>query len=323
MEARRNLQIWDVFFSLVRTGSVTQTSFELNRSGSDISKMIRSLEKDLGFALFDRTKRPFAPTQRALSLAEEIQPLVRSLDRGIGRVIGGTQNVLLRVAAPIDLSIDFLDEQILDYSDLHPNVSFSVSHTPGVKTVLEGTADVVLMQRPADSSNLVIRPCITCGCCPLASPQYLEKHGTPHSLSELREHTGLLLRWNEEPPTQHLYSGDGVPSEMLRWKKAFVADNQITLRTWALNHRGIALDIAASGIVQELKEGKLVPVLPDWHRKSWELCVVTRSDREEESSEIRDFASWWAVREGIDSMRRYVTGSGIITEMLGKKPFSP
>ncbi|MDL2059775.1 LysR family transcriptional regulator [Mesosutterella sp. AGMB02718] len=316
MDRLLNLQAWEVFFSLLRTGSISATAIEMNISCSAVSKLVQSLEKSLGCQLFDRSRRPFLPTPRALELESSVSPIVASLKSAIETCTEGPRKIMLRIAAPPDLVVDFLSMQIMRYCLSHENLSVELSISPKLEDVLEGSVDAALLQRPVSSAGLVVRPCITCSCYPLASPAYLKKNGTPQTLDDLKQHTGLLLRWNGEPPTQFLYNRDGVPSKMLSWNRAFVADNQVTLRSWAIAGCGITLDLAASHVIEELKAGQLVPVLKQWHRQNWELCVVTRADREKASQELKNFATWWASKEGLDSMSRVVAGTAFVKKIM-------
>jgi DNA-binding transcriptional LysR family regulator len=316
VDSRQNLHNWEILFSLIRTGSITETALEMDCAASAVSKAVRALEEDMGCDFFDRTSRPFRPTGEALDLVYRVQPLLSSLKNAIDETERSRESVLLRVAAPPDLIIDFLGDQIMTYCEAHKNISLDLSLTPSLEGIVSGKLDAALMQQPVSKAGLVIRPCITCSCCPLASPEYLKKHGTPKTLADLKDHTGLLLRWNGEPPSRFLYGQDGVPSPAIAWKRFFITDNQVTLRNWALAGCGITIDLAASHVIEELESGQLVPVLSEWHRKDWRLCVVTRSDREEASPELRNFAAWWASRESLDSMTRIVQGTDIIRQSL-------
>lgn len=315
---KMNLMCWEVFFSLMHTGSSTETANELNRNGADVSKIIRALEKDLGTDLFDRSSRPFKPTQTALKLAESLFPFYSGFRDTVESVGQENRGVLFRVSAPIDLATRYIPQQLMAYSQMHRNVRIELKLSTELRAVREGSIDAALLQRPGDISGLTVRPCITSTCCPLASTEYLKNFGIPKNPNDLVRHTGLLMRWNNGAPTSFLYDKHGQSSPMLRWRNIFIADNQITLKHLALQHWGITLDLSASNAIEEIRKGQLVPILTDWSRENWELCVITRTDKENSNIELKHFAEWWAARERSDSMSRVSAGLKAVEEAIEK-----
>lgn len=63
----------EMFQTLLRTLSVTETAQELASSQPTISRELKALEAQLGFALFDRKSRRLEPTSRALALNVVVQ----------------------------------------------------------------------------------------------------------------------------------------------------------------------------------------------------------------------------------------------------------
>ena len=82
----------------------------------------------------------------------------------------------------------------------------------------------------------------------------------------------------------------------------------MTLKRLLLNHRGIAVDLFLGHAVDEINEGKVVPVLRGWERAPWHMCVVTRTEDAERSPRLRAFAEWFAGYAG--NALRVVTRKG-------------
>ena len=61
------------FEATTRLSSVSLAARELNLTDGAISRVIRELEADLGFALFERANRRIAPNLVALSLANDVR----------------------------------------------------------------------------------------------------------------------------------------------------------------------------------------------------------------------------------------------------------
>lgn len=57
--------------------------------------------------------------------------------------------------------------------------------------------------------------------------------------------------------------------------------------------QGIALSLAPYHCIDELEDGKLVPILNGWHRPSQANFIAVKNN-DWKIKTIRHFASWWA-----------------------------
>ena len=67
--------------TVVETGSVTRAGELLHLVQPAVTRQIRSLERELGVALFERTRHGMRPTAAGLSLAERARRALTELDR--------------------------------------------------------------------------------------------------------------------------------------------------------------------------------------------------------------------------------------------------
>ena len=311
----KNLLAWEAFLHTARTGNITLTAQVLNIDGSAVSRLIKGLEEELEQPLFDRSSRPFSLTPRGKRLREEVEPLVTGFEALISRRFEEPKQII-RVSAPADLSRDIIPEQLMNYTIEHPNVQFELSSLGSASEVLAGTVDAALTQhRPSNNANLTLRPCITASSPVLATPEYIARAGLPRSSADLRYHTGLLQKSRLHPVTSILYSG-GEPSELLRWKNVFIANDQYSLKHVLLRGYGITIDLCPQFVVDELDSGRCIPILDDWARPAWDLCIVTRSDQESSNPTLRHFAQWWANEEMVGSMSRVMAGRRALERAL-------
>ena len=65
MKPRENLLSWQVFLTTAVTKNISKTSIELDMDLKTVSRIVKELESDLGFILFDRSCRPFKLTEGA------------------------------------------------------------------------------------------------------------------------------------------------------------------------------------------------------------------------------------------------------------------
>jgi len=103
---RRNdlsLRLLEIFGTLMLHQTTVDTATELGISQPAVSLAIKELEKQLGFALFERVKRRLHPTGEARSLFEEIEPLLsmmRSVESHVRDLRDGTEGKLRVMATP-------------------------------------------------------------------------------------------------------------------------------------------------------------------------------------------------------------------------------
>ena len=73
-------------------------------------------------------------------------------------------------------------------------------------------------------------------------------------------------------PTMILYR-DGVASNIIHWQNIYLSHDQFLIRNMVLNHQGITPDLYLGHVVEELRQGKIVPILPGWERQNWNMHI--------------------------------------------------
>lgn len=69
------------FLTFCRTRSVTKTQAELSLSASAVSRHLAAFEREIGFAVIDRMKKPYAPTSEGLYFAQVLTDLLKPAGR--------------------------------------------------------------------------------------------------------------------------------------------------------------------------------------------------------------------------------------------------
>lgn len=298
MKTFENLVAWEALVVASKTGSITRTALILDMEITRVSRLLAELEDAVGFPFFDKRRRPMRPTPECIELVNKLEPLIDGFRMLRAENAAPEETFRIRFAAPAELSQDYLIGFLCTYSNDHPNTVFSL--VPEVRPNQMHGTDVdaaVLNHMPDDDTGLVIRHFHSSSTVPLATPEYLEKHGTPRTIADLAHHTGLAYQSVNNPPITSLYR-NGVASPPLRWQKTHSCSNQLLLKTFLLNHMGIATDLFLGHVVNEIQTGRIVPVLRGWERKPWHMCIATRMEDELKTPRLRAFAEWFAVYAG-------------------------
>lgn len=157
---------YEIFRSIVETGNFTRTAETLNLSQSAVSHAIRSLETELGFELFTRSKKGVEITKAGLEIQSFVTSMLsakRRLDNKIN-AINGIESGHLRIASIGSASTIVLPELIHRYSRLYPNVklTFKEGGLDEMRNLLESDrADIIFIVRELLTTDMYAEECFT------------------------------------------------------------------------------------------------------------------------------------------------------------------
>jgi len=148
---------------LRETGSLAYTAERLHLSQSALSYQFKELEDRLGLSLFIRKSKPLRFTSaglRLLQLADEILPALRSTERDLARLAGGTAG-RLHMAIECHSCFQWLMPCIDQFRDAWPEVEidlasgFSFAPLPALS---RGDLDLVVTSDPLDLPGITYVP---------------------------------------------------------------------------------------------------------------------------------------------------------------------
>lgn len=188
---------WDgisEFVYVAENESFTLASKKMAISTAQVSRQISALEKRLNIKLFYRTTRKVSLTEEGRIFYQHCRSVLDGLDaaeRAITNLQSKPQGKI-KLTAPVTYGekqiLPLVNNFIKQYSDIE--VSAYLSNRQ-IDIVDEGYDLAIRLGKLSDSTmmakKLGKRANYVC-----ASPQYLEKHGVPHSISELNKHSCLL-----------------------------------------------------------------------------------------------------------------------------------
>lgn len=251
-----------VFSEVVQSGSFIDAGRRLGLTSSGVSKKISRFEDRLGVRLFNRTTRSLSLTEAGQALFERCENILVAIEdaEDTARNLSTVPKGILRIAASDALSLEVLVPFLKEFQKDYPDVSVLLLQGDGGVNLLNERVDIALLfERPAESSfiarKLIDDPWVIC-----ASPQYLERHGTPAAPSELLDHRCLTIHAKGQTNDQWAFRGDGGV-EKIQLDSAFSGIG-LTVKAAALNNMGIAR-LAHFLVSSEIATGMLEPLLAD------------------------------------------------------------
>ncbi|MGI2942902.1 LysR family transcriptional regulator [Vibrio diabolicus] len=179
----------ETFRTVMRSGSVTVAAKTLCRTQPAISAMLVSLEKELGFALFERHKGRLIPNPEAYFLLEETDAILERLSRST-QLMAEVKNLTrgkLRIACMPAAALFFMPHVIAEFVKDRPEVEVSMmmrSSTMVQDWVASQQYDIGYSELPKDRDSFHVEPIHLEGVCALHKdhPLALKEVITPKDL---------------------------------------------------------------------------------------------------------------------------------------------
>lgn len=250
----------DLLVAVLDAGSLTAAAERLGLPRATLSRRLTKLEDDMGTRLLHRTTRTLTPTDAGLELYKHARPIVAAVESATAaiRARDGTPRGLLRVTLPPGGQTLFGD-LLASFMTRYPEVRLEVlAVTRHVDLVAEGF-DVGVRAGALHGSSLISRRLLQTTARVVASPAYLNTHGTPSLPSDLAHHQCNAGFDRGEVPQRSwpLLAGGSAPIQ-----PAFSSNDLRLLMSATLHGRGLALlplEIAR----EHLDSGELVTVLTE------------------------------------------------------------
>ncbi|MGE4373422.1 MAG: LysR family transcriptional regulator [Xanthobacter sp.] len=184
---------WDdlrVFLAVARMGAISRAARHLGMDHSTISRRISQLEYVLGASLFERQSNGLSLNRLGQDMLERAEAVERNIigmeEHLTGRdaEIGG----VVRIAMMEGIASLYLSRRLLGLTSHYPGLTLEIITSPQHVQVSRREADLFLSFFQANAKSVTSKKVGEFGLGLFAAPEYLEHHGTPHSLSDLTGH---------------------------------------------------------------------------------------------------------------------------------------
>lgn len=132
MNSRITLRQLQAFIAVAQAQSFTRAAERLNLAQPIVSGLIRDLEAEVGFRLFNRTTRRVEPTDAALEFLHDVERINDNVDMALRRArdIGLRQRGHIAVGAPPLLAAALMPHAMADFARTAPDVSVTLIDRP-------------------------------------------------------------------------------------------------------------------------------------------------------------------------------------------------
>jgi DNA-binding transcriptional LysR family regulator len=221
------------FLELVRYGSFRSAAEALALSPNALRRKVDDLERALGTILVTRHVdgiRTTAEGAEILLAAKKMEEaafgLVRARDRALPEMSGE-----VRLGVTEAFGTFWLGPRLVEFQRAYPQLRVDLACAMRSADVLRLEADIAIqLERPTTPDVKVVR-LGRIHSMPAAAPSYLDIHGTPRTVDDLRKHR-LAMQFSDQTKSQENFQSQ-LPGVELRDLVKFSTNNSTAL-LWAI-----------------------------------------------------------------------------------------
>ncbi|MFN3569820.1 MAG: LysR family transcriptional regulator [Polaromonas sp.] len=252
------------FVSVATRGSLTAAAKAEGVAPAIMGRRLDALEERLGVKLLVRTTRRMSLTHEGSAFLEDCQRLLVDFANAEASVSAGGVKASghLRITAPAGFGRRHVAPLVPRFRELHADVTISLNLSDRVVDVAgEGFDCAVRVGEMPDSSLVSVRMADNRRLC-VASPAYVQRHGTPKHPTDLAKFACLTLSSDASQTRGWAFQVGGEVIHLKPGGPLDCSDGQV-LHDWCLDGYGIAWR-STWEVEAEIAAGKLVTVLSDF-----------------------------------------------------------
>ena len=277
----RDLNDLYYFVQVVNHGGFAPAGRALGVPKSKLSRRIALLEASLEVRLLQRSSRRFAVTDIGQEYYQRCQAMLveaESAQEVVDRTHAGPQGIV-RLSCPLALLDYQVGDMLARFMAQHPRIQLQVDSTNRRVDVIREGLDLALRVRfpPLEDSDLVMKTLGESTQLLVASPRLIQAMGGMPQLAALSQWPSLGDGRLQRSASWLLQGAQGSTAEVL-YQPRMVCEDRIALLQAALHGVGV-VQLPAMMILNELRSGRLVDVMPGWKPRAGIVHAVFPSRR--------------------------------------------
>lgn len=264
-----------LFVEVVKTKGFRNAAEATGLPNSTVSRRISNLEKALGLRLLHRTTRKIELTEAGQIYFDRCKRIVdeaKLAHEQLGSMLDQPTGVL-RVSLPVDFGSIYLAPILADFAKQYQGISFDLDLTPRLVDLVSDPFDVAIRMGNPTDSTLIARQLALLPCFLYASPNYIQQRGEPKHPSDLEQHECIGFK-TTKGSTWSFHKGNESVDVMVKGR--FQLNSVGMIRKLATMDLGIVM-VPAEIVANDLKQGRLLRILPDWEGASTPVYAMTET----------------------------------------------
>jgi DNA-binding transcriptional LysR family regulator len=280
----------EVFVGVVDAGSFSAVARHQRIGQPAVSKAVVQLEEWLGVSLLMRSRRSVVPTEAGRIFYERAKRTIEEADEAVVAARGSASGFSgkLRVSTSVCFGRLHVIPSLPAFLAEHPDLDIELVLDDRYVDLVNEGIDVALRTGAMPDSSMTARRIAQDRRIVVATPAYLQRHGTPASPGELTRHQAVIYTQGGGGDSWTFRKAAAEVSVVLQGRLKVTAAEG--LREAVNCDMGLA--VASQWLFSpELKSGKVVAILQDWALPSTNLSAVYPTGRLA-SAKARAFVSF-------------------------------
>ncbi|QIL80633.1 LysR family transcriptional regulator [Diaphorobacter sp. HDW4A] len=258
---KTTLDEMQLFVTVVDLGSISAAAEQLELTVSAASRTLTRLEHKLDTTLLNRTTRRLILTEEGTGFLQQARGILESVNAAEEQMAArkSTPAGRLRVDAATPFMLHAVVPLVAGFRERYPEIELELNSNEGITDLIEHRTDVALRIGTLKDSTLHARKLATSRVRILASPAYLQAHGTPRTIAQLLNAERHVLLGFSKPESLNVWPLQHPDGESVQIKPQILSQNGETLRHLALAGQGI---VCLSDFMtrEDRASGTLVPL---------------------------------------------------------------
>ncbi|MBS7544074.1 LysR family transcriptional regulator [Ancylobacter oerskovii] len=243
------------FVAVADAGGVSAAARRLGVSKSIVSRRLLRIEAELGVQLLARTTRGAALTEAGITFRDHAARASAEIDSAREAILPvGELRGRLRVAMPLTFGPTHFAPVLAEMARRHPQLHIHTSYSDRFVDLIAEGFDCAIRGAYLPDSNLIAKRVGPIHGKLVASPGYIDAHGSPETLDELVAHQALM----QGTETWQFMDGDRIVTVQPQGR--FKADSATALAAAAAAGLGIAW-LPDCITYEHVAAGALVPIM--------------------------------------------------------------
>ena len=279
------------FYTISMQPSLSAAARKLNVTPPTVTQRLQAIEAKVSVKLVQRQARGISLTEEGYLLQDKARSILAEMDQ-LQALMASKKNIIngtLKVLAPLGFGNDYIAPLVGEFQRQHANLNVELELSDQPSWAVSHKWDIIIYIGELRDSTLKLVTLAPNQRFLCASPEYLNKNGTPESPRDLKAHTCIALRENSEDVTLWRFThNDSAEQQSIRITPTFTCNEGSVGKNWAMAGHGIIMR-SQWDVQPELNSGALVRLLPNFSLANADIVALLGTDARARSARTSHF----------------------------------
>ena len=279
------------FYTISMQASLSAAARKLNVTPPTVTQRLQAIEAKVSVKLVQRQARGISLTEEGYLLQDKARSILAEMDQ-LQALMASKKNIIngtLKVLAPLGFGNDYIAPLVGEFQRQHANLNVELELSDQPSWAVSHKWDIIIYIGELRDSTLKLATLAPNQRFLCASPEYLNKNGTPESPRDLKAHTCIALRENSEDVTLWRFThNDSAEQQSIRITPTFTCNEGSVVKNWAMAGHGIIMR-SQWDVQPELNSGALVRLLPNFSLANADIVALLGTDARARSARTSHF----------------------------------